>query len=260
MPRHTILWQSSTVLSRFPDYENAIHQHAEKILGPDIRIITRGVERGTPDLHFQIFDFLNNVQVFQSVARSLAEGADAVSIGCFLDPILDELREVMEIPVMGLAEAGMLTACTLGKKFSIISYLPQLNNKRYGELVHKYGMKERCAGLTSFYLPFEELDNGFRDPDQVIKRFTEAAGKAVDMGAEVLLPGCGCLNLILMQNRIHQIQGATVLDVTGTLLKMTEMMMILKKVCGIGVSRNGLYESPPPESLSSIISNYLNAK
>ena len=257
MAKYKLLWQSSTVLSRFPDYENAIHKHADKVLGADFEIITRGVERGTPDIHFQVFDFLNNFQLFKSITKAPDEGVDGVAIGCFIDPILDELREVMNIPVMSIAECGMLTACTLGKRFSIISYVPQLNNKRYGELVHKYGLAERCAGLTSFDLPFEELDNGFNDPTGVIERFTAAAHEAVAMGAEVLLPGCGCLNLILVENGINQVEGATVLDISGTLMKMTEMMIVLKKVSGVGVSRRGFYESPPPESMEAVVKQYL---
>ena len=257
MSRKKILWQSSTVIANFIDYNNAIKQHAEKILGSDYEIIVRGVNKGTPDLHFQTFDFLNNIQVFKSVTQAERNGASGVAIGCFLDPILDELREVLDIPVLSLGEAGMLTACMLGKRFSVISYVPQLNNKRYGELVHKYGLTERCAGLTSFDLPFEALDNGFTDPTGVIERFNTAALEAIDRGAEVLLPGCGCLNLILAQNGINQIKSATVLDVSGALMKLTEMMIVLREVSGTSISRRGYYEAPSKESIAKVIKQYL---
>jgi Asp/Glu/hydantoin racemase len=258
MSKRKLLWQSSTVIARFPDYNNAIIRHAKKILGSNFEIVVRGVNKGTPDIHFQTYDFLNNFQVFQSVTQAEKDGAAGVAIGCFLDPILDELREVMNIPVLSLAETGMLTACMLGKRFSIISYVPQLNNKRYSELVHKYGLTERCAGLTSFDLPFEELDNGFNDPTAVIKRFTSAAEEAISIGAEVLLPGCGCLNLILAENNITKVGGATVLDVSGALMKITEMMVVLKEVSGTTISRRGFYESPSAKSIATVVNEYLD--
>ncbi|MEW6266261.1 MAG: aspartate/glutamate racemase family protein [Thermodesulfobacteriota bacterium] len=257
MKKRKILWQSSTVIARFPDYKEAILRHAGRVLGPRFEVEVRGVEKGTPDIHFMAFDFLNNYQVFQSVTRAEAEGCAGVAIGCFLDPVLDELREVMNIPVLSLAETGMLTACMLGKRFAVVSYIPECNAKRYAELVHKYALTERCAGLTSFNLPFEELDKGFKDPARVIEKFTAAGREAVGKGAEVLLPACGCLNLILTENGINQVDGATVLDVSGTLMKMIELMIVLRETSGTQVSRRGFYESPSRESVRQIVKNYL---
>ncbi len=256
MKKYRILWQSSTAISKFPDYKAAILRHGKKILGPDIQLEIRGVDSGTSALHFMAFDFLNNAQVFKSVSRAPEEGFDAVAIGCFLDPILDELREVMEIPVLSLAETGMLTACMLGKRFSIISYVPQLINKRYSELIHKYGLTERSAGLTTFDLPFEELDKGFKDPSKVVEKFIAAGREAVAKGAEVLLPGCGCLNLILAENCVSKVEGATILDVSGALMKTAELMIVLREVSGTCVSRRGFYEAPPKEEIEKVAKIY----
>jgi allantoin racemase len=256
MKKRRILWQSSQAVHKFPDYRNAILRHGEKILGPDFQIEVRGVDRGTPDTQFLAYDFLNNFQVFHSVVKAEKDGLDAVAIGCFLDPILDELREVMEIPVLSLGEAGMLTACMLGKRFSVITYVPQLKNKRFDELIHKYGLTERSVEIISFNLPFVELDKGFKDPSNAIEKFTAASKEAIEKGAEVLIPGCGCLNLILVENRINQIEGAAVVDVTGALMKMTEMMIVLREVSGTRVSRRGFNESPPREDIERVIKIY----
>ncbi|MDO6388381.1 aspartate/glutamate racemase family protein [Uliginosibacterium sp. 31-12] len=45
---------------------------------------------------------------------------DRIVIGCFGDPGLEALREISGIPVIGLAEAAMLEAATLGR-FAIIT-------------------------------------------------------------------------------------------------------------------------------------------
>jgi allantoin racemase len=256
MKKRRILWQSSQAVHKFPDYRDAILRHGEKILGPDFQLVVRGVDKGTTDVQFLSYDFLNNIQVFHSVVRAEKEGLDAVAIGCFLDPILDELREIIEIPVLSLGEVGMLTACMLGKRFSVITYVPQLKNKRFAELIHKYGLTERSVKIMSFDLPFVQLDKGFKDPSTIIEKFTAASREAIAEGAEVLVPGCGCLNLILAENRVDRIDGAAIVDVTGALMKMTEMMIVLKEVSGTRVSRRGFNESPPREDIERVIKIY----
>jgi len=256
MRKYKILWQSSTAIAEFPEYKNAIEAHAKKILSPNFEIEVRGVQKGTADIHFMVFDFLNNSQLFDSVIRAKKEGYDAVAIGCFMDPILEELREIMDIPVMSLGEAGMLTACMLGKYFSVISYIPQANTKFYRNLAHKYGLLERTASFMSFDLPLAELEKGFKDPGPVIKRFLTAAQKAVEEGAEVLLPGCGCLNLVIMKGKVNQVDGATVLDVTGALMKLTEMMIVLGEISGTKISRKGYFEAPTKEKINEVLKIY----
>jgi len=256
MSKYKILWQSSTVIAKFPDYQEAIESHAKRIFSSDFELEVRGVQKGTSEIQFMAFDFLNNFQLFDSVVRAEKEGYDAVAIGCFLDPILDEIREIVNIPVVSLGEAGMLAACMLGKRFSIVSYTSQMKNKRYGDLVHKYGLSERAAPLVSFDLPLTELERGFKNPGPVIKKFSQASIDAIRQGAEVLLPGCGALNLVLIEGSLSKVEGGTVLDVSGALMKMAEMLVILKEVSGTGVSRVGYYEAPPKEMLEQVLEIY----
>lgn len=256
MGKYKILWQSATAISGFPDYKKAIEDHGKKILGSDFELTVRGVQKGTFDLHFMAFNFLNNSQVFDSVTTAEKEGYDAVAIGCFFDPILDELREIMDIPVVSLGEAGMLTACMLGKRFSAIAYVPQNNNKVFRELLHKYGLSSRAVPFTSFDLPLTELEKGFKDPKPVLERFEGAAREAVKQGAEVILPACGFLNLVIMHGRMNQVDGATVLDVSGALMKITEMMIVLREVSGTKISRIGYFEAPTKEKIQDVLRIY----
>lgn len=140
-----ILWQSSTPVHRYPSYVAAVERHAMKILAPGSSIVVRGVQKGCDQLAYQAFDMLNNIHVFDSVVRAEREGFDAVAIGCFLDPALDPLREIVDIPIVSLAETGMLTACMLGKRFSILSHNRLFNRKAYPELVEKYKLMHRAC-------------------------------------------------------------------------------------------------------------------
>jgi allantoin racemase len=78
------------------------------------------------------------------VARHAA-GCDAVVIGVSYDTGLRAARELLEIPVVGMTEAGLLTACMLGGSIGVVTFgrrvLPL-----YKELVASYGLAGRIAG------------------------------------------------------------------------------------------------------------------
>lgn len=74
-----------------------------------------------------------------------APGCDAVVIAVSYDTGLRGARELLGIPVVGMTEAGLLTACMLGGKIGVIVFgrrvLPL-----YQELVASYGLAGRIAG------------------------------------------------------------------------------------------------------------------
>lgn len=78
------------------------------------------------------------------VARH-APGCDAVVIAVSYDTGLRAARELLPVPVVGMTEAGLLTACMLGGRIGVITFgrrvLPL-----YHELVAAYGLAERIAG------------------------------------------------------------------------------------------------------------------
>jgi Hydantoin racemase len=78
------------------------------------------------------------------VSRHAAD-CDAVVIAVSYDTGLRGARELLTIPVVGMTEAGLLTACMLGGKIGVITFgrrvLPL-----YHELVSSYGLADRIAG------------------------------------------------------------------------------------------------------------------
>jgi allantoin racemase len=50
------------------------------------------------------------------------DGVYAAIIAAFGDPGLLGARELFDIPVVGLAEAAMLSACMLGRRFAIVTF------------------------------------------------------------------------------------------------------------------------------------------
>lgn len=251
MSKYKILWQSSTAISGLPAYAEAIKNHSKKILGPDYQLDIKGVASGSMDLHYNYVQYLNDYNILNNILKAEADGYDAVAIGCFFDPVLKEAREVVDIPVLSLAETGMLYSCMYGQKFSVVTYQRQVIRKKYDQLVNLYGLQSRAVAGEYFDISLNVLANSFTNPQPVLDAFLEAGRRAVKNGAEVILPGCGLLNLIVVENKMTEIDGATVLDVSGALMKTAEAMITLKEVSGIGMTRAGLYESPSKKILES---------
>lgn len=251
MSRTRILWQSSTAVGGLPAYSEAIKRHAHRILGDEVEIDIRGVDSGTMDLHFFYFQFLNDQKVVNSILKASMEGYDGVAVGCFMDSGVHQAREITDMPVAGLAEASMLLSCMYGKKFSVVTYVRQMVEKRYDELVRLYGLQGRAAPMEYFDVSLEALAGSFDKPGPVLDAFTKACRKAVDKGAEVILPGCGLLNLISVENGLTKVEKATVLDASGALMKLLEAMIVLRRKSGVTVSRQGLYESPTQEQINA---------
>ena len=70
--------------------------------------------------------------------------ADAVIIAAFGDPGLDALRAALDVPVTGIAEAGMAEAAEGARRFAVVTTTPRLCD-RIAETAWRYGHR-RFAG------------------------------------------------------------------------------------------------------------------
>lgn len=73
--------------------------------------------------------------------------AEGVILSAFLDPGLAELRALLDVPVVGIAEAAMHEAGRHGR-FAILSTTPDLD-ARMRDLAARYGEAERLAGILT---------------------------------------------------------------------------------------------------------------
>ena len=84
-------------------------------------------------------------------------GCDAAIVGAFADPGLGGAREIMPVPVVGMAEAAMLTACMLGRRFAIVTFSGSLG-PWYRECVEYHGLSSRLAAIRCLDAPFSGID------------------------------------------------------------------------------------------------------
>lgn len=131
---------------------------ARSVLPPDATLDSVTAATGVPYISTRTEALIGGLSVLEILAER-HQDYDAAIIAAFGDPGLGSARELFDIPVVGLAEAGMLTACMLGGRFSIVTFAQALG-PWYRECVDWHGLSGRCAGIRM-------LDGGFRSISDV---------------------------------------------------------------------------------------------
>lgn len=148
---------------------------------------------------------------------------DAAVIAAFGDPGLMGARELFDIPVVGMAEAAMLTACMLGRRFAIVTFARALG-PWYEECVEMHGLTGRCAGIRMLDEGFSDIADVQEEKEAVI---VELAQRAVveDEADVVILAGAPLAGLAAkVADRIP----VPVVDQMGAALKQAEALVSLK--------------------------------
>jgi Asp/Glu/hydantoin racemase len=255
-----IWWQSSTSIhtKELTDYREALTKNLNSAKREDTEISVNGVEKGSLDLHFNSAVALNSFTpggVLDKLIQADREGYDGAAIGCFLDPALQEARELTDIPIFGLAETSIHMACMLGNRFSGIAFCDK-QAQYYDAVVRKYGLESRAVPFASLGIDLEQVQKGFSDPTEIMDLFKKSIKKLSRSGAEVILPACGCVNTIVMREKITEMEGMLILDINALLLKITEAMIDFYKLTGVSRSRKLLYQKPISENINQILQIY----
>ncbi len=255
-----IWWQSSTAIHKkeLTEYREALTRHLNSVKRADTEVSVNGVEKGSLDLHFNSTVSLNSFApggVLDKLIQADREGYDGAAIGCFLDPALQEARELTNFPVLGLAETSIHMACLMGSRFSGIAFCDK-QAQYYDAIIRKYGLESRAIPFASIGIDLEEVQKGFSDPKMIMDPFKKCMKKLSQAGAEVILPACGCVNAIVVREKITEMEGMLILDINALLLKITEAMADFYKLSGISRSRKLLYQKPKAENIKEILKIY----
>lgn len=166
---------------------------------------------------------------------------DGVLIACFGDPGHDALKEMLDGAVVGIAEAAIATALLLGNKYSILAAgeraVPLMEN-----MVAGYGLKSRLASVECLGMSVTAVEE---QKEEAIEKLTQAAERAAQKGADVLI--LGCAGMTTLKAAVEARTGMVILDPVETGYAMLEAM-----VCrNLKVSHSGLYARLPEKNYIS---------
>lgn len=260
------IWhQSLTTIDRVPAYRNTIIKHIQKVARPGVEVVLHGMDEETYPTHypshFITHSYLQDLHREQFVRAALiAEkaGYDAMFIATIPDVGLFEARTLVDIPVIGYGQASFHVASMLGDRIGVVNFITPLADK-IRQNAERYGLANKLGPIVPFEVGFDGILAGFENPDPVIAAFEKAAKKAIDNGADVIVPGEGPMNIFLATHGISRIDDVPIVDSFAAGIKMCEALSDLRTKSGVSITRKGFYyEKPPKEAVERLREMYGN--
>jgi len=210
-----------------------LQAHAQKTTVVDIS----DLEEGPRSIESAYEEYLAVPETVKRAVQAENEGFHGLILGCFGDPGLDALREMVRIPVIGPGETAMHVASMLGPRFSIVTVLdsvvPSLER-----LARVKGLGQKLASVRAGNIPVLELR---QDIDSTTNRMMDESRKAIlEDRADVIVLGCMSMAFMDVSEMMQASLGVPVVNPAFVSLAVLE-----------GLVRSGLsqskkaYPSPP---------------
>lgn len=230
-----------------PHYDDPMGYMIKEVSHPDTQISVVSLDNKFPmdNLEYRYYESL----VWGDIARVAYDtdqtDIDAMIIGCFYDPALEDAREICQNTIIvAPCQASMQIAANLANKFSVIvgqeKWIEQMT-----ERAHRYGFKDYLASMRSIDIPANSLQC---DTIYTKERIIEQGRIAMEEDkAEALILGCTC-NFGLYKE-VQEVLGIPVIDPLIASVKMAETLAMMKKKFNFKTSNKWSSEAPPKEEM-----------
>jgi len=206
--------------------------------GTEISIVH--LDRGPASIECELDEAICVPDFINKAKQAEAEGYDAIISNCFGDPAVRATREVVNIPVVGAAEASMHFAASLGQHFAVVTILPNIV-PMVENLAMQYGLDKKLVSIRYVNIPVLQLE----DRDKLISALHREMLTAIkEDHAHVVVLGCtGMIGVAKELERLLRRDGyeVPVVDPVGASIKFAEALVAM------GLKQSRLTFMPPPE-------------
>ncbi|WP_428248574.1 aspartate/glutamate racemase family protein [Ferrovibrio sp.] len=215
---------------------------ARQAASPGTQITFETAPHGVPYIATRAEAVIGAQVALEMLAEHQA-GHDAAVIAAFGDPGLGGARELLPIPVIGLAEAAMLTACMLGRRFAIVSFAAALG-PWYRECVEYHGLAGRLAGIRLLEGDFRSIGDVQDEKENLL---VELARQAVqrDEADVIVLAGAPLAGLA---GRVADRIPVPVVDGVAAAVKQAEALAALSP----RKATQGTFRKPAPKPTDGV--------
>lgn len=250
------IWhQSFTVLDDVPHYRDALHRHLDAHTSAGTTVELHGMRAGTypsdyPGTHIghAYLSGLHKEQFVEAALEAQDEGYDAFFIATIPDTAYEEVRTLVDIPVVTFGQTSVLMAGMLGDCVAIVNFIAALEPQLRRNL-RSYRLDQLVGPIVQVEAGFADVMGAYADPEPLIEAFTAAARTAIAAGATVIVPGEGPLNVFLADQGVNRVDDVPVLDSLGTCVRIAELRAHQHRDSGLFPSRVGFYGSQPERGL-----------
>jgi allantoin racemase len=250
------IWHHSfTVLENLPAYAEAMAAHFQRVAAPGTEVVMHGMHPRTyqteypgNDIQFAYFQTLHSQQFMLGAIAAEEQGFDVFALTTLPEPSLQEVRSVVDIPVVGYGESAMLAASMLGQRAGVLLFIREMA-ATIERNVDRMGLSSRFVGAHDVGFGFNDVLAAYAgDPAPLLDRFRASARSMIARGADVIIPGEAPLCLLLARNGVNEVDGVPVLDALAAIVKAAEMMAGLRHATGVKPCRRGYFQAQPPRA------------
>jgi allantoin racemase len=181
-------------------------------------------------------------ELTRAVRRARDEGFGAVIVGCFSDPGLDALRELVDIPVIGPGASAVHLAAQLGTRWSLIVPL-EGSHGRVAARLRALGVADSFASVRGIGMSVLDLA---RDRVAVLERVTEVARTAArEDGADVFVLGCMSMGFVGVTDEVQKRLELPIVNPVVAALWTAEAVLAM----GLSHSK-AAYPDPPKQEVT----------
>jgi allantoin racemase len=217
----------------------AIDAGARRYASPHTEIETLTPYFGAEAVDCNFESYLSAVAVMDRVL-AYDKPFDAVVMAGFGEHGRDGLQEIIDQPVIEIAEASAHVAMMIGRAYAVVTTL-QRSVPAIEDRLRLAGLLDRCAAVLASGMSTSEVD---ADPKGAIGAIVDQARIAVERDhAEVIC--LGCAGMAGLEDAITSELHVPVIDGVGAAVRLAEAVVGL----GLTTSKSSTYARPEPKKI-----------
>jgi allantoin racemase len=218
----------------------------KKYAAPGTEVGIEDVPEGPASIVSMYEEYLSIPATCRRALELQEEGWDAIILGCYGDPGLDALRELLTIPVIGPGEATAFMAASLGHRFSIITITESVIAFTEKQ-IRNTGVGEKLASVRVVGIPVLELHH---DRERSLEATIAQGRKAIEQDrADALIVGCMSMGFLEIAEAAGEELGVPFLNPAKVSLKFAEATV------GAGLTHSKRAYMTPPKLASGKVSS-----
>ena len=247
------IWhQSFTVLEKLPAYAEALTAHFRRVARPDTDVVMHGMHPDTyqthypgNDIQYSYFQTLHSQQFIVAAIEAEQQNFDAFALMTLPEPSIEDIRAIVDIPVVGYCESAMLASALVGRRCGVLLFIREMV-PMIDRNVHRMGFGDRFMGAHDVGFTFNDVVAAYEQPDDLLERFRAAARTLIARGVDAIIAGEAPLCVLLARNNVTEVDGVPVIDSLAATIKMAELSVDLRRTSGFKPAKAGYYGAKPP--------------
>jgi Asp/Glu/hydantoin racemase len=258
------IWhQSFTVLEKLPPYAAALAAHFKRVARPDTEVVLHGMHPDTyrteypgNDIKFSYFQTLHSQQFVLAALQAEQDGFDALAITTLPEPSFEDIRAIVDIPVVGYCESAMLVSALVSRRCGVLLFIRDMAPTIVRN-VARMGLGDRFIGAQDVGFTFNDVLAAYDDATALLQKFRAAARGMIAQGADAIIPGEAPLCVLLARHGVTNVDGVPVIDALAATVKMAELSVDLRRSSGLAPAKQGYFTAKPPrERLLELLDFY----